>query len=126
MINGKHCKTCILNGVININSDKSSQSCNDFCDAEMLSFSKFCISCNPTDDVVCVSCDVTVPMMTCDDGIETVPYTLVCDHYVHCLNDHSDEKGCVYPSCGKDEFICRNKQVCTSLQWHYYNMAISI
>ncbi|XP_076464779.1 uncharacterized protein LOC143296633 [Babylonia areolata] len=60
------------------------------------------------------ACDYHVtpppPSMECMNGVDHVPYTLVCDHRPDC-SDNSDENFCVFPSCrvlGK--FQCSNKQ----------------
>ena len=50
-------------------------------------------------------------LFTCRNGVEYVPYSLVCDHSPDC-QDSSDEDFCVYPSCShRDQFECNNKQV---------------
>ena len=50
-------------------------------------------------------------MFTCRNGVEHVPYSLVCDHSQDCL-DFSDEDFCVHPSCsGSWQFECNNGQV---------------
>ena len=50
-------------------------------------------------------------LFTCRNGVEYVPYSLVCDHSQDCL-DSSDEDFCVQPSCsGSQQFECDNKQV---------------
>ena len=50
-------------------------------------------------------------LFTCRNGVEHVPYSLVCDHSQDCLDD-SDEDFCVYPSCSSSEqYDCINKQV---------------
>ena len=53
------------------------------------------------------------PMMTCSNGVQHVPYMLVCDHRVDC-DDSSDEDFCSFPSCDGmrvEQFDCGNKQV---------------
>ena len=63
-----------------------------------------------SDDVVHKTMtSLEVPMMTCDDGVETLPYTLVCDFRKDC-SDGSDEQ-CVYPQCHADQFMCKSGQV---------------
>ena len=50
-------------------------------------------------------------LFTCRNGLEHVPYSLVCDHRQDCL-DFSDEDFCVHPSCSSSlQFECSNKQV---------------
>ena len=50
-------------------------------------------------------------LFTCRNGLEHVPYSLVCDHSQDCL-DFSDEDFCVHPSCSSSlQFECSNKQV---------------
>ena len=60
-----------------------------------------------------LTCDYTphhpIPMMLCSNGEQRVPYTLVCDHVIHCT-DGSDED-CVYPPCTTHQFQCGNGQV---------------
>ena len=51
------------------------------------------------------------PSFLCQSEKQHVPYTLVCDHRLHCL-DSSDEKFCKYPPCQIEfQFQCLNKQV---------------
>ena len=51
------------------------------------------------------------PSFTCMNGVERVPYTLVCDHRSDC-SDNSDENFCVFLSCPlQGKFQCTNKQV---------------
>ncbi|PVD29173.1 hypothetical protein C0Q70_11770 [Pomacea canaliculata] len=52
------------------------------------------------------------PMFKCDDNVQTIPYTLVCDYRPDCV-DNSDENFCVIPECTK--FLCRNQQ-CISFE----------
>ena len=50
-------------------------------------------------------------LFTCRNGVERVPYSLVCDHSTDCL-DTSDEDFCVLLSCSiSRQFECTNKQV---------------
>ena len=50
-------------------------------------------------------------LFTCRNGVEHVPYSLVCDHSQDCF-DSSDEDICVHPPCsGGWLFECTNKQV---------------
>ena len=58
---------------------------------------------------LCIS--VLSTLFTCRNGVEHLPYSLVCDHSQDCL-DSSDEDFCVHPSCsGSRLFECANKQV---------------
>ena len=51
------------------------------------------------------------PSFACDNGVQRVPYTLVCDHRPDC-SDGSDESFCVFPPCDIDKpFHCGNRQV---------------
>lgn len=63
------------------------------------------------------SCDAPLtplpPMMTCSNGVQHVPYTLVCDHRPDC-DDSSDEDFCSFPRCDEmeaEQFDCGDKQV---------------
>ena len=57
-------------------------------------------------------------LFACRDGLEHVPYSLVCDHSQDCL-DSSDEDFCVHPPCsGSELFECANKQVTDKLATH--------
>ena len=48
-------------------------------------------------------------LFTCKNGVEHVPYSLVCDHSQDC-RDSSDEDFCVHPPCsGSGLFECTNK-----------------
>ena len=50
-------------------------------------------------------------LFTCTNGMQHVPYSLMCDHIQDCM-DASDEDFCVYPSCsGSERFECANEQV---------------
>ena len=50
-------------------------------------------------------------LFTCRNGLEHVPYSLVCDHSRDCL-DFSDEDFCVHPPCSASwQFECNNRQV---------------
>ena len=51
------------------------------------------------------------PSFTCNNGVQHVPYTLVCDHRADC-SDRSDERFCVFTPCNvTSHFQCRNQQV---------------
>ncbi|KAK7482846.1 hypothetical protein BaRGS_00025879 [Batillaria attramentaria] len=51
------------------------------------------------------------PSFTCANGIELVPYTLVCNYRSEC-NDGSDEDFCVFPPCDAEKPVkCGNQQV---------------
>ena len=51
------------------------------------------------------------PSFTCTNGVEHVPYTLVCDVRPDCSDD-SDEKFCVYPPCDlPGAFLCNDFEV---------------
>nr|KAG5691414.1 hypothetical protein BaRGS_016330 [Batillaria attramentaria] len=50
------------------------------------------------------------PSFTCADGVERVPYSLVCDYRPDC-SDVSDEDFCIFPPCSLTEaFFCNNDQ----------------
>ncbi|KAK7506138.1 hypothetical protein BaRGS_00002860 [Batillaria attramentaria] len=64
------------------------------------------------------SCEVPLsplpPTFMCDNQVERVPYTLVCDFRADCSDD-SDEEFCVYQQCAeKEPFYCNDKQ-CVSV-----------
>ena len=48
-----------------------------------------------------------IPMFTCEDGVQTLAFTLVCDHRQDC-RDGSDEDQCVFEAC--EGFLCDNLQ----------------
>ena len=51
------------------------------------------------------------PSFTCNNGVQHVPYTLVCDHRSDC-SDRSDERFCSFAPCDvTSQFQCRNKEV---------------
>lgn len=51
------------------------------------------------------------PFFTCNNGFESVPYTLVCDYRRDC-DDNSDEDFCVFPPCDNlKAYDCGNQQV---------------
>ena len=61
--------------------------------------------------VVTLCKSILATLFACRDGLEHVPYSLVCDHSQDCM-DSSDEDFCVHPSCsGSEQFECTNKQV---------------
>ena len=66
----------------------------------------------PRDGEVTPLCkSILATLFTCRNGVDFVPYSMVCDHNQDCL-DASDEDFCVYPSCsGGWLFECANKQV---------------
>ncbi|XP_025078627.1 G-protein coupled receptor GRL101-like [Pomacea canaliculata] len=50
------------------------------------------------------------PFFTCNNGFESVPYTLVCDYRRDC-DDNSDEDFCVFPPCDNlKAYDCGNQQ----------------
>ena len=65
-----------------------------------------------SDDALMALCmSILATLFTCRNGVEHVPYSLVCDHSQDCF-DSSDEDFCVHPSCsGRGLFECGNKQV---------------
>ena len=51
------------------------------------------------------------PSFTCSNGVQRVPYTLVCDTRPDCSDD-SDETFCVYPPCDLPGALqCNDKEV---------------
>ena len=59
---------------------------------------------------------ILATLFTCRNGVEHVPYSLVCDHSQDCL-DSSDEDFCDHPSCsGSEQFECVNKQVSNKIR----------
>ena len=72
-------------------------------------------ACFALDFSTSVSCPAPLtplpPSFTCNNGVQHVPYTLVCDHRSDC-SDHSDERFCVFTPCNvTSQFQCRNQQV---------------
>ncbi|KAK7484751.1 hypothetical protein BaRGS_00024036 [Batillaria attramentaria] len=64
------------------------------------------------------------PSFTCADGVERVPYTLVCDHRADC-RDASDEDFCVYPpSTYSKNFQCGDGQVFQIMPSDYYHFNV--
>ena len=65
-----------------------------------------------TDDYLMTLCKSTLAtLFRCRNGVEHVPYSLVCDHGQDCL-DSSDEDFCAHPPCSSSGvFQCANKQV---------------
>ena len=53
----------------------------------------------------------SMPTFECDNGIRTLPFTLVCDHRPDCL-DNSDEEFCVYETCL--DSTCKRSGECIS------------
>ena len=63
------------------------------------------------DALIALCMSVLDTLFTCRNGVEHVPYSLVCDHSQDCL-DSSDEDFCDHPSCsGSRLFECASKQV---------------
>lgn len=58
---------------------------------------------------------VKMPMFQCGHSQTSLPYTLVCDHVQHCL-DNSDEDFCLYPNClhglNRDSQCILDHQLC--------------
>ena len=48
-----------------------------------------------------------IPLFTCEDGVQTLAFTLVCNHQQDC-RDGSDEDRCVFEAC--EGFLCDNLQ----------------
>ena len=72
-------------------------------------------ACFALDSSTSVSCPAPLtplpPSFTCNNGVQHVPYTLVCDHRSDC-SDRSDERFCVFTPCNvTSQFQCRNQQV---------------
>ncbi|XP_025079777.1 uncharacterized protein LOC112555558 [Pomacea canaliculata] len=56
------------------------------------------------------------PLFECADIQQSVPYTLVCDHRVDCL-DGSDENFCVFPRCDLDSpFQCSGRRCVQAIE----------
>ena len=75
-------------------------------------------ACFALDSSASVSCPAPLtplpPSFTCNNGVQHVPYTLVCDHRSDC-SDRSDERFCVFTPCNvTSQFQCRNQQVICS------------
>ncbi|KAL8566702.1 hypothetical protein ACOMHN_050351 [Nucella lapillus] len=49
------------------------------------------------------------PSFTCNNGVQHVPYSLVCDYIADC-GDQSDEDFCHFPACQRSDFRCGDKQ----------------
>ena len=82
-----------------------------------------------SDDTLISPCmSILDTLFTCRNGVEHVPYSLVCDHSQDCL-DSSDEDFCVHPSCsGSRVFECANKQVRRKENTHvtrYYRYSLA-
>ena len=72
-------------------------------------------SCWALDFSTSVSCPAPLtplpPSFTCNNGVQHVPYTLVCDHRSDC-SDRSDERFCVFTPCNvTSQFECKSKEV---------------
>ena len=72
-------------------------------------------ACFALDSRTSVSCPAPLtplpPSFTCNNGVQHVPYTLVCDHRSDC-SDRSDERFCVFTPCNvTSQFQCRNEEV---------------
>ena len=53
------------------------------------------------------------PPFTCDNGVQHVPYTLLCDHRPDC-SDQSDEQFCIFSPCDvSTQFECTDRAVRT-------------
>ena len=73
------------------------------------------LSCDPaTDcskDVFVDTCETenggVIPLFICEDGVQTLAFTLVCNHQQAC-SDGSDEDRCVFVAC--EGFLCDNLQ----------------
>ena len=73
------------------------------------------LSCDPaTDcskDVFVDTCETenggVIPLFICEDGVQTLAFTLVCNHQQDC-RDGSDEDRCVFEAC--EGFLCDNLQ----------------
>ncbi|XP_070179106.1 G-protein coupled receptor GRL101-like [Littorina saxatilis] len=59
-----------------------------------------------------------IPSFTCDNGVQQVPYTLLCDHRQEC-SDNSDEDFCQFQPCsGSTPLQCGSSKQCIRLdQW---------
>ncbi|KAL8570306.1 hypothetical protein ACOMHN_011327 [Nucella lapillus] len=53
----------------------------------------------------------SMPTFACENGIRTLPFTLVCDHRPDCL-DNSDEEFCVHKQCA--DSTCKRSGECIS------------
>ena len=72
-------------------------------------------ACFALDFSISVSCPAPLtplpPSFTCNNGVQHVPYTLVCDHRSDC-SDRSDERFCVITLCNvTSHFECWNQKV---------------
>ena len=73
------------------------------------------LSCDPATDCFAETyvdtCETenggVIALFTCEDGVQTVAFTLVCDHRQDC-RDGSDEDRCVFEAC--EGFLCDNTQ----------------
>ena len=57
----------------------------------------------------CHSGNVTVAMFVCERSLESLHYTLVCDHIRHC-EDNTDEDFCQFSNCPFSWFRCHSGQ----------------
>ena len=57
----------------------------------------------------CPLLTLKVSMFMCEDGAQTMHFSLVCDHVKHC-QDNSDEDFCFHKPCTSDMFSCDNHQ----------------
>jgi hypothetical protein len=72
-------------------------------------------ACLARDEMSALTCEPPLspapPMLTCNSGLQRVPYSLVCDFVPDCA-DKSDEDFCEFAPCPiEDTMRCGNKQV---------------
>ena len=73
------------------------------------------LSCDPATDCFAKTdvdtCETenggVIPLFICEDGVQTLAFTLVCNHQQDC-RDGSDEDRCVFEAC--EGFLCDNLQ----------------
>ena len=100
----------LLNGSYHRNQSRQLVSCPGkhvtrdflFCDAESHCGMKEML-------MYCRLSSYKASMFTCEDGTQTLHYSLVCDHVEQCPDD-SDEAFCVHKPCSADMFSCNNHQ----------------